>query len=58
MLVLWGLPVADVCFVIHAGSSDSQPPAGGDEVPPRASEGGDVLTSDLPPLDHDGIPLP
>jgi hypothetical protein len=58
MLVSWGLPMADECFVIHVGSSNSHLPAGGDEVPPRALKGGDVSMSDLPPPGHDGMSRP
>jgi len=50
--------MVDVCFVMYAGSSDSWLPAGGDEVPPRASEGGDVSMSDPPPLGHGGMSCP
>jgi len=50
--------MADVFFGVYVGSSDSRPPTGCDEVPPRASEVGHVSTSDLPPPGHDGVPRP
>jgi len=49
--------VVDVCFVMYAGSFDSQPPTAGDGVPPQALEGGASM-SDLPPPGQDGVPRP
>ena len=50
--------MVDVCFVMYAGSFDSQPPTAGDGVPPQAPEGGDASMSDLPPPGQDGVPRP